>query len=222
MFSYTNTLLQRAIPGFIVQGGGFYVTTAGAINQISGRPAIAGEAGISNTRGTLAMALSDGPNSGTGDFFFNVADNNKSPTNLDDTSDGGPFTVFGRVVGSLATLDAIEALPIRDFSASLNSQAFANVPLINYDGTQSATYQNLVYTNSITPLALVPKKAGDAAVLALKVKSSNPDLVAATVSGIKLTLTYAPGATGASTIKLKATNPVTGSTTKAKFTVTVQ
>ena len=79
------------VSGFIVQGGGFYVDSAGSIDQITGRAAIKSEAGVKNTRGTLAMALSSGPDSGTGDFFFNVADN----AMLDDTSDGGPFTVFG-------------------------------------------------------------------------------------------------------------------------------
>ncbi len=216
--SYTNTLLQRAVPSFIVQGGGFYVDASGAINQITGRPSIASEAGISNTRGTLAMALSTGPDSGTGDFFFNVADNSAA---LDGTADGGPFTVFGRVVGSLSTLDAIEALPQRDFSASLGG-SFTNVPLVNFDGSQPATVQNLVYTNTVTPIAIVPKKAGDASILSLKVNNSNPDLVTATLSGIKLTLTYAPNATGTSTIKVKATNPANGTTSKAKFTVTVQ
>ena len=215
VYTYNNTLIQRAVPSFIVQGGGYYVDSSNQINQILNRPTIASEAGVKNTRGTLAMALSTGPDSATGDFFFNVADN----AMLDDTSDGGPFTVFGRTIGSLATLDAIEALPQENFSAQLGP-GFENVPLVNFTGGQAGV-GNLVYLSSITDLPLVPKAAGDASALTLTVSSSNPDLVGATLNGKKLTLTYTTGMTGTAVIKVKAKDSEKVSA-KAKFTVTVQ
>ena len=216
-YSYNHTLIQRAVPGFIVQGGGFFVDASSQINQILGRPAIASEAGVKNTRGTLAMALSTGPNSATGDFFFNVADN----AILDGTDDGGPFTVFGRVVGSLATLDAIEALPQENFSNQLGG-SFENVPLVNYNGS-SAGIENLVYLNSVTLLPLTAKSPDAAGALVVTVKgNTNPDLVTATLHARKLTLTYAPGKTGTAKIKLLARNPITGSRIITKVKVTVQ
>jgi cyclophilin family peptidyl-prolyl cis-trans isomerase len=53
---------------------------------------------VSNTRGTLAMALPAGdPDGANCSFFFNLVDN----TNLDTTNTGsGPFTVFGRVLSA--------------------------------------------------------------------------------------------------------------------------
>ena len=215
IYTYNNTLVQRAVPNFIVQGGGFYIDSSGQINQIVGRPTIASEAGVKNTRGTLAMALSTGPNSATGDFFFNVADN----AMLDDTTDGGPFTVFGQVIGGLATLDAIEALPQENFSTQLGP-GFENVPLVDFTGGQAGP-ANLVYLDSITDLPIVPKKEGDAAALTLTVANSNPDLVTASLNGKKLTLTYATGMTGTAVIKVKAKDSQKANA-KAKFTVTVQ
>ena len=219
-YSYKDTLIQRSIKDFIVQGGGYYVDAAKDIDQINGRPAIKGEASIKNTRGTLAMALSTGPDSATGDFFFNVADNamldaKKGAANYD----GGPFTVFGRVVGDLAALDAVAALKTYDFTSSLGA-AFQDVPLVNYDGIH-ASVSNLVYLKSITAIPLMPKATGGASVLTLKVKNTNPDLVAATISGHKLNLVYASGKKGSALITVKAVD-----TAKLKastsFTVTVR
>ena len=164
------------------------------------------------------MALSTGPDSATGDFFFNVADN----AMLDDTSDGGPFTVFGRVVGSLATLDAITALPNLNLDSSFgNTGAFENVPVVNYTSGASLFLSNLVYLNTITPIQTVPTAADSTALLSFTVKNSNPDLLTATLNAKKLTLVYTPGKTGTATITVKAVDTA-GSKAKAKFTVTVQ
>lgn len=224
--SYTNTLIQRVYGGFvtstgggtIVQGGGFYVSTDGQISQIVDRPSIPSEAGVKNTRGTLAMALSSGPDSATGDWFFNVGGDNPV---LDDGSVGGPFTVFGQVVGDPATLNAIVALPQANFSTQLGG-SFENVPLVNFTSGQ-AGLDNLVYLNNITALPLTPKTQGGKAALVLKVKgNTNPDLVTATINARKLTLTYSAGQTGSATIRVLAKSAATKSKAFATFTVTVQ
>ncbi len=108
---------------FVIQGGAFESLGAGAdprLREKSGaRPAIASEAnrGLSNLRGTIAMALrGQDANSATNQFFINVADN----TNLDNGPP--PFTVFGRVVEGLAVVDAIVAVPV----ATVNVEAFQN------------------------------------------------------------------------------------------------
>lgn len=218
VYSYNNTLIQRAAVNFVVQGGGFFVDAASQINQILSRPAITGEPGVSNLRGTLAMALSTGPNSGTGDYFFNVADN----TNLDSTVNGGPFTVFGKVVSGLGTLDGIEALPIRNLSDQLGA-SFATVPLINYDGVSPIELSNLVYLKSVTNLPLLPAHNGLPASLKLKAKgNSNPGLVTSIViDGKKMILGLNPGVTGSSTITVAAKDAAKNKATTS-FVVTVR
>lgn len=221
-YTYNNTLIQRAVPGFVVQGGGYFVDASGSFNQIIGRPAIKGEPGVSNTRGTLAMALSTGPDSGTGDFFFNVADNNSGNGNLDTAVNGGPFTVFGKVVQGLGTLDAIEALPNRDLSSQLGG-GFGTVPLINYTAAADIELSNLVYLKSVTNLPLLPAHNGLPASLKLKAKgNTNPNLVTSvTVDGKKMILGLNPGVTGSSTITVVAKDAAKNKATTS-FVVTVQ
>ena len=106
---YSSTIFHRVIAGFVVQGGGF--TSAGAI-PTGLRAAIALESnkGLSNLRGTIAMARTDVFDSATSQFFFNSANN----TFLDFASSASPgYAVFGRVVGAtdLVTIDAISARP---------------------------------------------------------------------------------------------------------------
>ncbi len=86
---------------------------------------------FSNVRGTLALALSTGPNSGTISWFFNLVDNNNASAqnNLDQAAGGGPFTVFGVIANSssLAVMDSIAAAQNFDFGSP-----FDNLPLLNY------------------------------------------------------------------------------------------
>jgi cyclophilin family peptidyl-prolyl cis-trans isomerase len=98
-----SSFVHRSVPGFIIQGGGFLGTvnpadpTSALATEVLHFPSIQNEPGISNKRGTIAMAkLSGDPNSATSQWFINLADNGGPPNNLD-TQNGG-FTVFGRVV----------------------------------------------------------------------------------------------------------------------------
>ena len=197
----------------VIQGGG-YATANESVVTISEAGAIASEASISNTRGTIAMALSSGPNSGTDQWYINDVDN----TVLDGTEAGGPFTVFGRVVNGLNVVDTIAALTLVNAGSP-----FDELPVLPSYSGGSVALSDLVYVNSVTNLPLVPKAAGGTAALGLKVKgNTNPDLVTATIDARKLTLTYAAGRTGTATITVQAKNPVTKSKTRTAFTVTVQ
>ena len=209
--SYNNSFIHRSVPGFVIQGGGYAIANSKEIT-IPENAAVAGEHTLSNTRGTLSYALSTGPNSATDQWFFNLADN----TELDDTSDGGPFTVFGRITGDgLKVVDAIAGLQIVNLGSPLDE-----LPVLPSFDQTTVQLTDLVYINSITVLPLTPKATGDAAVLALKAKNSNPDLVTATFTGQKMTLTYTAGKTGSANIVVVAKDSA-GTKAKATFTVTV-
>ena len=128
---FDGTVFHRSDPGFVVQGGGFVVTGDPSVDggdAFSPAPEVdpvQNEPGVSNTRGTIALARVGGlPDSGTNQFFFNLADSNSF---LDDI-DGG-FTVFGELADdeSQAVIDAIAALTVFQTDPGLPS-AFNEVP----------------------------------------------------------------------------------------------
>lgn len=118
---YKNTLFHRVIPNFMIQGGGF----VSGMEEKDTRKAIALESrnGLSNLRGTIAMARTSDPNSATSQFFINVRDNRF--LDADQAQDGYGYAVFGRVISGMQTVDAIarvkthsvgyyDDVPIRD------------------------------------------------------------------------------------------------------------
>jgi len=105
---YAGTVFHRVIDGFMVQGGGF--TTDLQLKPT--RAAISNEAnnGLSNLRGTVAMARTNEPHSATAQFFVNVVDNQR----LDFVSEQAGlwgYAVFGKVVEGMDVVDKIRALP---------------------------------------------------------------------------------------------------------------
>ena len=116
---YSNTLFHRVIPGFVVQGGG--VTTGPVKKPGQGAPiALESNRGLSNVRGSVAMARTGDPDSATSEFFINLVDN----TFLDYQNPSNPgYAVFGRVIQGMDVVDAIAAVP----TASING--LDNVPL---------------------------------------------------------------------------------------------
>ena len=103
---YDGTIFHRVIDGFMIQGGAFEPD----MNQRQGsRGGIKNEweNGVSNTRGTLAMArLGNQPDSATNQFFINVSDNDF----LDQPRDGAGYAVFGKVVEGLEIIDEIKGV----------------------------------------------------------------------------------------------------------------
>jgi peptidyl-prolyl cis-trans isomerase A (cyclophilin A) len=118
---YASTLFHRVINGFMIQGGGY---TTGMVKKPGQLDTIELESnkGLSNVRGTLAMARTNVFNSATSEFFINAVDN----TFLDYKNAANPgYAVFGKVVQGMDVVDAILAQPTGV------SNGFADVPLVD-------------------------------------------------------------------------------------------
>lgn len=106
---YSGTIFHRVIPGFMIQGGGFDEK----MTQKEPRSPIRNEAknGLSNARGTIAMARMNMPHSASSQFFINHADNQK----LDYPSfDGWGYAVFGKVTQGMDVVDKIAKVQTGD------------------------------------------------------------------------------------------------------------
>jgi cyclophilin family peptidyl-prolyl cis-trans isomerase len=102
---YDGLIFHRIIPGFMIQGGGM---TDQLRDKTEGeRPPIRNESrnGLSNLRGTIAMARTNDPHSATSQFFINLVDN----TTLD--TYGGGYAVFGKVIAGMQAVDEIAKVP---------------------------------------------------------------------------------------------------------------
>lgn len=113
---YDGTVFHRVIPTFMIQGGGFSkdVTSATTDKEIAkaekktGKP-IKNEAnnGLSNKRGTLAMARTSDPDSATAQFFINVKDNKFLDRSGNEPEEAG-YAVFGKVIEGMDVVDKIK------------------------------------------------------------------------------------------------------------------
>lgn len=108
---YDGLLIHRVVPGFVIQGGGF--DTQG--QQQPTRDPIHNESnnGLSNLKGTLAMARTNDPHSATSQFYINLADNpglDYQPATASQDARWG-YAVFGEVTQGMENLEVIEYLP---------------------------------------------------------------------------------------------------------------
>ena len=195
--AYNDTFIHRSMPGFVIQGGGFAFTDFSDPSPDvedyravpSGDP-ISNEPGLSNVRGTIAMAkLGGDPDSATHQWFINLADNS---ANLD--AQNGGFTVFGKVVGEgMAVVDAIASVPV--WNADVLHTAFSNLPLIDYENTGLLPDENdLVMVHSI-------EKAPE---LRFEIETDHSVWVSPSIAGGVLTLQLAGGVPGSAQMVLRA------------------
>ena len=101
---YEGTIFHRVIDGFMIQGGGF----SRDMNQKATREPIRIESmnGLSNVRGTIAMARTMDPNSATSQFFINLVDNGFLDFTAP-TQSGYGYAVFGKVTDGMEVVDRI-------------------------------------------------------------------------------------------------------------------
>ena len=199
------SFVHRSVADFVIQGGGFLATVNPGdpahvqVTQVATYPAIMNEPGISNTRGTIAMAkVPDDPDSATSQWFINLADN------LFLDTDNGGFTVFGRVLGTGMTVaDAIAALPVYNFGVP-----FDTLPLRNYTYPALITAANLVTLPKIT---YIPS-------LTFTATSDNPTVATAAIS--ETNLLVSGKLPGTAKITVTATD-VDGAKVSTTFDVTV-
>ena len=98
---YDGLVIHRVAANFVVQGGGYDTAylerpTHGPVPNESGN-------GLSNTRGTVGLARTESPHSGTSQFYINLVDN----LGLDPLPSRWGYAVFGRVVEGMDVIDRI-------------------------------------------------------------------------------------------------------------------
>jgi len=114
---YDNTLFHRAIPGFVLQGGGF---EKGMKQKQTHKP-VKNESSnkLKNSRGTISMARKFHPDTATSQFYVNLGEN----SNLDYKSDLQPgYTVFGEVSEGMSVIEKISSI------STHTVEKFRNVP----------------------------------------------------------------------------------------------
>lgn len=102
---YNGTIFHRVIPDFMIQGGGF---TPDMVEKATKAP-IANESKnrLHNTRGTIAMARTNDPDSATSQWFINQRNNLR----LDWAPGRDGYTVFGEVIQGMNVVDFISSAP---------------------------------------------------------------------------------------------------------------
>ena len=104
---YEGLTFHRVIPNFMIQGGGFN----DKMKQKEGNAPIVNEAtnGLSNDRGTVAMARTQVINSASSQFFINLVDNS-GLNHRAKTQQGFGYAVFGKVIEGMDVVDDIAAV----------------------------------------------------------------------------------------------------------------
>jgi peptidyl-prolyl cis-trans isomerase A (cyclophilin A) len=156
---YTNMIVHRLVPGFVIQGGGFTIVNGAdggiSADSVATQPTIRNEFGVSNTLGTISMAkLGGNPDSATSQWFISTGANSD---NLD--SQNGGFTVFGVVsrdsFEAALELDRRQKFTIYDLGGALGS-----TPLIRNTNNANFTAERFYRFSSVVEVPLPDGQAG--------------------------------------------------------------
>ena len=102
---FDNSIFHRVIENFMIQGGGFDE----GMNDLESLNTIPNESGngLSNLRGTIAMARTSDPHSANAQFYINTKDNRS----LNPKSGRWGYAVFGTVIDGMEVVDRISRKP---------------------------------------------------------------------------------------------------------------
>ncbi len=98
---YDNLIFHRVMSNFMIQGGGFDEKMKEKTEGQRGEIKNESSNGLSNVKGTIAMARTPDPNSAQNQFFINVENNER----LD--KQGGGYAVFGKVIDGMDVVEKI-------------------------------------------------------------------------------------------------------------------
>ncbi|MDA4128360.1 MAG: peptidylprolyl isomerase [Thaumarchaeota archaeon] len=125
---YSNLVWHRIVAGFVVQTGDSLTKNGGGDRSLWGTggsghtvPLEVTNTSLRNDRGYLGMARGTDINSGTSQFYINLASN---PT-LD-----GKYTVFGKVITGMAVVDAIASVPVNSSSQPINPVFVTSITIL--------------------------------------------------------------------------------------------
>ncbi|HEY1091546.1 MAG TPA: peptidylprolyl isomerase [Burkholderiaceae bacterium] len=106
---YNGVIFHRVMSNFMIQTGGY----TQKLVQKPTKPPIPLESrnGLSNVRGSIAMARTGIPDSATSQFFINVVDN--PMLDAANSRDGNGYAVFGKVIEGMEVVDKIRAVEVR-------------------------------------------------------------------------------------------------------------
>jgi len=195
--AYANSIIHRSTTydpaGIqIVQGGGYFIQGSQILTIPTAAP-IPLQAGVANTRGTIAMARTAVADSATSGWYFNVEDNPGLDFN---------YAVFGNVIDTadnpgMNIIDVISAVPVYD-AAEFLGDAFGELPLL----APSLVSGNLVVVQNV---AVLPPAAsitiGVAAGRTITQLAAGYPVLTGTVPVVK---------TGLGTLVVGGTNTATG------------
>ncbi len=169
---YDGLVFHRIVPEFVIQSGSHYYSNGRAQSRQAEAP-IENESynGLSNLRGTIAMARYSSPNSATSSFFINLLDN----PFLDraEAADGYGYCVFGHVISGMDVVDAIAQTPTQSISYNFPEFPF---PEIVYLETASIAPPGYWITCDLNNDGIVDFR--DFAIFASSFTSASDDLTA--------------------------------------------
>jgi len=184
---YDQTYFHRLVTDFVLQGGAFrFQPFVGPITVPPG-PTVVNEFGVSNTRGTIAMAkVDDDPDSATNQWFINLENNSG---NLD--FNNGGFTVFGTVLGDgMSVVDFISARRTITLGSAASTDSTPYTAVI-YESPLDFVYMNVEVVNRFSESVNVYEAARQLLISSLTIEgvegalSFNMSLV---VGGFKINL----------------------------------
>jgi peptidyl-prolyl cis-trans isomerase A (cyclophilin A) len=120
---YDGMIFHRVIPGFMIQGGGFDTQMMEKKQGQKGKIKNESTNGLSNEKGTIAMARTNDVNSAQNQFFINHKDNK----GLDYPRNGG-YAVFGKVIDGMDVVEKIAKVKTTIAREGRTGQPFEDVP----------------------------------------------------------------------------------------------